>query len=1135
MPFFGIPIRNGLPIGLGSSAGINAWSPGYASLDLTFDGATTLDPRITFSRTSNATLTDSNGRVAYAPHNLLTNSEDFEAGWIRSNSTVTSNAVVAEDGTTTGDTVVSVSATAITGVYKIATITAGINTQSIYVKQATGVRYVQLLWTDGSLSNEWANFDLQTGTLTGGSYSQAVITPARNGWYRLAMTSATTASVSQGPWIIAVTSGSAGRGATYPGNGTDSFSVWGAQLNVANAPVNLLTFSEQFDNNAAWTKQINASVTANQIAAPDGTITADLLTCGASPASMYQIVGVIANGIYTARLRFKYASSGRWFRFIWSDGSSNQARVWFDALNGVKGIADTVGTASNISSSVNSIGDGWYEITLTGSQPSTTGYFLINSVDANGSVASASGTLYIWGAQLNTGSTALPYVATTSSIYLPPSYNSTTPKNLLGFTQEFDNAAWTKSNSFVQTNLLTWSEQFDNTSAWTVFSTTVVSNSATAPDGNTTADKINAISTLNNAHQIYQLGKTIISGAAYTASVYLKAGEYNWGIVNIYDTVDLDRRVYFNLSTGVVGAIPAGCTASIQAVGNGWYRCVVTKTAASTSGGMSVEFSNADNASTFAATIGSGLYLWGAQLVQGSVPGDYQVTTSAAAAVQYSDPNGTRTADKLVENTAAGVAHRVQQTINITSAAITLTAYLQAGERTWGHLRLDDASTTKFAYFDLATGQLGSVTSGATSSISSVGSGWYRCSITLTAPAATASGVAVIGPTTGNNVNTYTGDGTSGIYIWGAQLSNSASVDPYVYNPQAAPTSTAYYGPRFDYNAVTLAANGLLIEEQRVNYQTYSQAIGAAPWGAYGTATAGGTITAPDGTSTGQLITVPTAGNGWSGPAATSISAATAYTNSFYVKASVGTQIRLFMRYYNSGTPTGNSTTTFTITSGQDVGNGWYRIAFTETTPASTNQSQITFLAVNNNDAWYVWGAQLEAGSFATSLIPTQASQVTRAADNASMLGDNFATWYNQTEGTLAAEAQFIGIAPYSTFIADATDASTNNFVVIGHGGSGSAPYFRVTVSNVDQAVITVAPAIGTTLNKYAGAYKANDFSFARNGSLGTPDTSGSVPTVTQLIFANRFGNDRPASLLLRKFSYYPTRLADATLQSITA
>jgi len=900
MPFFGIPIRNGLPIGLGSSAGINAWSPGYASLDLTFDGATTLDPRITFSRTSNATLTDSNGRVAYAPHNLLTNSEDFEAGWIRSNSTVTSNAVVAEDGTTTGDTVVSVSATAITGVYKIATITAGINTQSIYVKQATGVRYVQLLWTDGSLSNEWANFDLQTGTLTGGSYSQAVITPARNGWYRLAMTSATTASVSQGPWIIAVTSGSAGRGATYPGNGTDSFSVWGAQLNVANAPVNLLTFSEQFDNNAAWTKQINASVTANQIAAPDGTITADLLTCGASPASMYQIVGVIANGIYTARLRFKYASSGRWFRFIWSDGSSNQARVWFDALNGVKGIADTVGTASNISSSVNSIGDGWYEITLTGSQPSTTGYFLINSVDANGSVASASGTLYIWGAQLNTGSTALPYVATTSSIYLPPSYNSTTPKNLLGFTQEFDNAAWTKSNSFVQTNLLTWSEQFDNTSAWTVFSTTVVSNSATAPDGNTTADKINAISTLNNAHQIYQLGKTIISGAAYTASVYLKAGEYNWGIVNIYDTVDLDRRVYFNLSTGVVGAIPAGCTASIQAVGNGWYRCVVTKTAASTSGGMSVE-------------------------VQGSVPGDYQVTTSAAAAVQYSDPNGTRTADKLVENTAAGVAHRVQQTINITSAAITLTAYLQAGERTWGHLRLDDASTTKFAYFDLATGQLGSVTSGATSSISSVGSGWYRCSITLTA--------------------------TSGIYIWGAQLSNSASVDPYVYNPQAAPTSTAYYGPRFDYDPVTLAAKGLLIEEQRTNLLTYSEdfrdtaSAGATrPWTWSNATIAANTTAAPDGNTTADTLVEDTTNS--SHPIYQSVSGltTTAYTASCYIKANVRTQARMVLTSTAfpaipscnfdlvALTAVGANGGTGTISS---VGNGWYRCTLTATAGAA--------------------------------------------------------------------------------------------------------------------------------------------------------------------------------------------------------
>jgi len=74
------------------------------SLNFDFTSLTSLPSRITFSRTSNATLTDSNGRVAYAPHNLLTNSEDFEAaGWTKFGTTVSSNNAVAPNSTTTAD------------------------------------------------------------------------------------------------------------------------------------------------------------------------------------------------------------------------------------------------------------------------------------------------------------------------------------------------------------------------------------------------------------------------------------------------------------------------------------------------------------------------------------------------------------------------------------------------------------------------------------------------------------------------------------------------------------------------------------------------------------------------------------------------------------------------------------------------------------------------------------------------------------------------------------------------------------------------------------------------------------------------------------------------------------------------
>ena len=82
------------------------------ALALNFTGET-LDSRVSFSRTSNATRVNAQGLIEYAPHNLLTYSEQFDnAVWIKSNATVTANAVVAPDGTNTADNYV---ATAVSG------------------------------------------------------------------------------------------------------------------------------------------------------------------------------------------------------------------------------------------------------------------------------------------------------------------------------------------------------------------------------------------------------------------------------------------------------------------------------------------------------------------------------------------------------------------------------------------------------------------------------------------------------------------------------------------------------------------------------------------------------------------------------------------------------------------------------------------------------------------------------------------------------------------------------------------------------------------------------------------------------------------------------------------------------------
>jgi hypothetical protein len=140
---------------------------------------------------------------------------------------------------------------------------------------------------------------------------------------------------------------------------------------------------------------------------------------------------------------------------------------------------------------------------------------------------------------------------------------------------------------------------------------------------------------------------------------------------------------------------------------------------------------------------------------------------SANAAVA---PDGTTTADKIVEDSSASTDHRIQQTASIGSSAVTASVYIKAAERTLAYIRIDDASTTKTAWFNLSNGTVGSVDTGFSASISDVGNGWYRCVVTYAAPGATTSGVVVFGPATINGSRTYTGDGTSGILLWGAQL-----------------------------------------------------------------------------------------------------------------------------------------------------------------------------------------------------------------------------------------------------------------------------------------------------------------------------------------------------------------------------
>jgi hypothetical protein len=216
---------------------------------------------------------------------------------------------------------------------------------------------------------------------------------------------------------------------------------------------------------------------------------------------------------------------------------------------------------------------------------------------------------------------------------------------------------------------------------------------------------------------------------------------------------------------------------------------------------------------------------------------------------------------------------------------------------------------------------------------------------------------------------TYTGDGTSGIYIWGAQL----AVGPYPldYTPT---TSAAVYGPRFDFDPVTLAARGLLVEESRTNLLTYSEQFDNAAWTKIGASVTANSVTSPDGTTNADTITENSANDLHVAFQSPSLTPGSTYTLSVFLKAGtrnhgmvrvggVGVAIKVDL---TNGSPTvieGSPTAYSTVA----IGNGWYRciltfvavsINFPQFGPHD-NGSGFTYQG-NGTGSVYAWGAQLE-------------------------------------------------------------------------------------------------------------------------------------------------------------------------------
>jgi hypothetical protein len=365
--------------------------------------------------------------------------------------------------------------------------------------------------------------------------------------------------------------------------------------------------------------------------------------------------------------------------------------------------------------------------------------------------------------------------------------------------------------------------------------------------------------------------------------------------------------------------------------------------------------------------------------------------------------------------------------------------------------------------------------------------------------------------------------------------------------------SAAINAPRFDYDPVTLAAKGLLIEEQRTNLVTYSEQFNDASWTKTNATITANATTSPDGTTNADTLVENTALGTHDFRRNISASASTAYTQSIFLKAAGRTRGQMQMFGNGGGTTVTFNLTTVTATAAgsyggwtgasatiTNYGNGWYRITSTATTNVGlTVLTYATFLENAAGSASYtgdgvsgmhLYGAQFEAGAFATSYIPTVAATVIRSADVAAMTGTNFSDWYNQNAGTFVASFQnVVDTVGGGKSVFSVNDGTNNNRIAM--ITTSALVEGRIVVggvaTNPAQRAITANAVAKSAIGAEAGS--AAQFT---NGVLNSVVAPSTLPTVNRL----EIGANLTSTFLnghIRAISYYNTRLLNSQLQTL--
>jgi len=237
---------------------------------------------------------------------------------------------------------------------------------------------------------------------------------------------------------------------------------------------------------------------------------------------------------------------------------------------------------------------------------------------------------------------------------------------------------------------------------------------------------------------------------------------------------------------------------------------------------------------------------------------------------------------------------------------------------------------------------------------------------------------------------------------------------------------------------------------------------------------------------------------------------------------------------YDTKTIVENNLFSFSV---DELPNGWHRIKVVSS-PVVRSTAHTLGISVHsalptsgtNLDTGLLYGIQLEEGSFPTSYIPTTGTALTRSADVASITGSNFSSWYNQSEGAVYTKSKKLNPTVTSHLFSFNNGGVSNRIL---QAPSGFA--FLITNSGVIQVNNSSTAWESGTFVESAIGFKVNDFALVTQGSVAATDNLGTIPTVTTLDIGNNHVPNDPFNGHISRLTYWPDRLADSTLQAITA